>query len=61
MVSKKPDDNEIRSIAVDRESNVWIATASGVFKKEPGKKEWEEVIIRRRQGTSIFCCCKSQG
>jgi len=33
-ISNNPSDNEVRSIAVDQESNIWIATASGVFRKK---------------------------
>ena len=44
LVGNNPGDNDVRSIAVDSQSNVWIATASGVFKKGPLKQQWEEVI-----------------
>jgi hypothetical protein len=44
FVSNNPDDNEIRSIAVDHDSNVWIATGSGVFKKEAGKGKFTPVF-----------------
>ena len=52
MVSKDPAENEIRSIAVDHDSNVWIATASGVFRKDSGKSEWEPVIMGEDRGPS---------
>jgi len=32
--------NDVRSIAVDSNSNIWIATAAGVFMKKPEQKEW---------------------
>jgi len=44
LVGNNPDDNEVRSIAVDKESTVWIATASGIFKKTEGSRSWEPVI-----------------
>ena len=50
-----------RSIAVDRESNVWIATASGVFKKEAGTKEWEEIISGEERGPAYSVVVNSQG
>jgi hypothetical protein len=50
MVSNNIADSEIRSIAVDHNSIVWIAAATGVFKKESGKKEWEEVISGDERG-----------
>ena len=33
-------DNNIRSIAVDNSSNVYIATGSGVFRKSEGASNW---------------------
>lgn len=44
MVSNNQADNEVRSIAVDHESNVWIATASGVFLKKADRRVWYPVI-----------------
>ncbi len=44
IVGNETADNDVRGIAVDRQSTVWIATASGVFRKEPGRQQWEEVI-----------------
>ncbi len=43
-VSDIPAQNEVRSIAVDDQSNVWIATASGAFKKENGSKNWTSLL-----------------
>ena len=34
IVGNNEGDNDIRSIAVDESSNIWIATASGIFIKE---------------------------
>jgi ligand-binding sensor domain-containing protein len=61
MVSDKQDDNEIRSIAVDPESNVWIAAASGVFKKAPGKRQWEEVISGEERGPAYSVVLNRKG
>jgi streptogramin lyase len=61
MISDKQDDNEIRGIALDRESNVWIATASGVFKKEPEKKQWEEVITGEDRGPAYSVVVNHKG
>ena len=44
LISNNKEDNEVRSIAVDKESNVWIATASGIFRKGVGTRIWEPVI-----------------
>ncbi|MBS1668703.1 MAG: regulator [Bacteroidetes bacterium] len=39
-------DNNIRSIAVDGLSNVYIATASGVFKKREGSSNWSAISFQ---------------
>lgn len=43
-IGENASDNEVRSIAVDPGSTVWIATASGVFKKKRDTHDWEPVI-----------------
>ncbi len=42
-VGNKAAQNDVRSIAVDSASNIWIATAAGVFFKQPGEYHWNEV------------------
>jgi len=49
-ISNNTVDNEVRSIAVDRESNVWIATASGVFLKKADSRVWDPVITGDDRG-----------
>lgn len=44
---------EVRSIAVDGQNTVWIATASGVFKKKTGDKGWAHAIAAADQGPSF--------
>ena len=61
MIGKNPADNEVRSIAVDQKSNVWIATASGVFRKESGKRDWEPVIAGDERGPSYSVEISSNG
>lgn len=50
QVGNNPSDNEVRSITVDNESAIWIATASGVFKKKEGTRIWEPVISGSDRG-----------
>lgn len=61
MVGQKRDDNEIRSIAVDHESNVWIASASGVFKKTAGRIGWEEIISGDDRGPAYSVVANPRG
>ena len=50
IVGENTADNQVRSIAVDKESKVWIATASGIFSKENGSRKWEQVIAGDDRG-----------
>jgi hypothetical protein len=52
-IPQKLGSAEVRSIAVDAQDNVWIATASGVFRKADGKKAWEDAIPTADQGPSF--------
>ena len=61
QISKNPADNEVRSIAVDKEQNVWIATASGVFFKKPGKRDWEPVISGGDRGPAYSVSANEDG
>jgi hypothetical protein len=61
MVNNNQDDNEVRSIAVDRELNVWIATAAGVFRKESGNREWEPVITGDDRGPAYSVAVNARG
>ena len=61
MVSNIQDDNEIRSITVDHESNVWIATAAGVFRKDSAKHEWKPVITGDERGPAYSVALNASG
>jgi hypothetical protein len=50
LIGQNQCDNEIRSIAVDQKSTVWIATASGVFRKLDGSANWEPIITGSDRG-----------
>jgi len=39
-VGSTPAENNVKSIAVDKQSNVWIATGAGVFIKKTGETAW---------------------
>lgn len=49
-IGKEADDNDVRSIAVDNDSNVWIATAAGVFVKSKNEDTWTAVTDDSLQG-----------
>lgn len=60
-ISDNREDNQVRSIAVDHDSNVWIATASGVFKKKSGTRDWEPVISGDDRGPAYSVVVNSNG
>jgi streptogramin lyase len=51
-----PDDDEgakeVRSIDVDQNDEVWIATAAGVYVKEPDSNHWQRIIVGEKRGPS---------
>jgi hypothetical protein len=44
---------DVRSIAVDAQDNVWIATASGVYQKKAGERTWTHAISEADQGPAF--------
>lgn len=52
-VNNENGSNLIRSIAVDSKGDVWIATSSGVFRKDKNKREWINAIPLKDQGPSF--------
>ncbi len=60
-ISENADDNEVRSIAVDKESTVWVATASGVFRKKAGTRQWELIISGENRGPAYSVVVKEDG
>lgn len=61
IVSQNPSDNEVRNIAVDKESTVWIATTSGIFKKTDGSRNWEPVINGEDRGPAYAVLVQENG
>ncbi|MEO6289613.1 MAG: hypothetical protein ABIO76_06815 [Ginsengibacter sp.] len=40
LVGKSPEQNDVRSITVDNESTVWIATKAGIYRKNKNDSTW---------------------
>ncbi len=36
--------NNVRSVAVDGEGNVWAATQAGIFSLDPGRSQWQQMM-----------------
>ncbi len=60
-VGKNNEDNEIRDIAVDRFSNIWVATAGGVFYKPVDSEEWIPVISGKDHGPAYSVAVNLEG
>ncbi|MDR3714118.1 MAG: hypothetical protein P4L51_14960 [Puia sp.] len=59
-VGPSPEDNDTRSIAIDGSSNIWIATAKGIFRKKPGNNPWEPVLTGADQGPAYAVAVDGQ-
>src|SRR5688572_5061255 len=46
-------DNNVRSIAIDHDDNVWIATQNGVFRKNKRERVWFPMLPKEEQGPSF--------
>jgi hypothetical protein len=61
VVGKNEGDNDVRSIAVDEASNIWIATAAGVFMKAPHEDSWSPVINEASRGPAFSVVADEAG
>lgn len=52
-VSNNFTENEIRAIAVDSQSNVWIATIGGILEKKNNSNSWTPILSPDDQGPSF--------
>ena len=52
-IGTRPEENEVRSVAVDRESTVWVATAAGIFRKQADQNTWTPVMTEADQGPAF--------
>ena len=46
-------ENDVRSIAADHESNIWIATGAGILRKKKDQRDWQEIISGGDKGPSF--------
>ena len=60
-VSTIAAENEVRSIAVDQQQNVWIATASGVFMKKQGEAIWTSLQSGEDKGPAYSVSVDAKG
>jgi hypothetical protein len=61
FISKNSEDNEVRGIAVDQESNVLVAAASGIFMKGKNSGTWSPVITGEDRGPAYDVAVEQDG
>jgi streptogramin lyase len=54
-------DNQVRGIVSDKLGNIWIATASGVFRKQPQARNWEPIITGEDRGPAYSVIANENG
>ena len=60
FILESAEQNDVRSIAVDQSSNIWIATAAGIFKKYKNGNTWSPVIDEASRGPAYAVLADSQ-
>ncbi|KAA0991014.1 ligand-binding sensor domain-containing protein [Dyadobacter aurulentus] len=50
MIGESTESNEVRRIFIDKNDNVWAATADGIYKKSTGQTDWKKVITGENDG-----------
>ncbi|NIJ51276.1 ligand-binding sensor domain-containing protein [Dyadobacter arcticus] len=50
LVGQDARENEVRHITADHNSDIWIATAAGIFNKKKDSRDWVKVIIGEDDG-----------
>ena len=61
IVGNDDGDNDVRSVAVDEFSNVWIASASGIFIKDKNKGTWSRVLDEESRGPAYAVIADKEG
>ena len=61
IISDCKTGNQVRSITADINSNIWIATASGIFRKNLDETCWVQIITGEERGPAYSVFCNSDG
>jgi hypothetical protein len=56
-----PFDESVRKIIADRDQNVWIATVSGIWKKNKNERIWNQVLNREDRGPAFSLASDDKG
>lgn len=60
-ISTNAEENEVRSVAIDKTQNVWAATASGIFMKKAGETNWTSVQTGEDKGPAFSVASDAEG
>ena len=60
-ISAKAEENEVRSIAIDKVQNVWAATASGIFMKKANETNWISIQTGEDKGPAFSVEADTEG
>ena len=60
-IGSDPESNEVRSIAVDHQQNIWIATANGIFMKMAESADWTPIITGVNRGPAYKVVVREDG
>ncbi len=60
-VGKAKGSNQVRSIAVDHNQNIWIATAEGIYQKADNSGSWIPIITGEERGPSYAIAMMADG
>ncbi|MFD1143290.1 regulator [Larkinella insperata] len=52
-IGSSPEENQVRSVAVDAQNTVWAATAAGVFRKKADERAWEALLPEADRGPAF--------
>lgn len=55
------EENDVRSICADSESNIWAATAAGVFLKTAGQSQWKKFNLQGDEGPAYSVASDEEG
>ncbi|WP_332368225.1 two-component regulator propeller domain-containing protein [Spirosoma telluris] len=59
-VGQEEKANEVRSIAVDHQGSVWIATGTGIYRKKAGQTDWTAMLSPTEQGPAYAIVVDAQ-
>ncbi|WP_259016407.1 ligand-binding sensor domain-containing protein [Emticicia fluvialis] len=60
-ISENAEENNVRSIVIDKANNVWVATASGIFMKKANESNWASIQNATDKGPAFAVNTDNEG